>query len=201
MESQENLATIFQFSNSCREAIPEGFFDDFPNLKVIFWGRRMGKIGEGVIPNRRIVLVLTRNHLSRGIRSNVPKKVAVAIHIRSMNKSFRYGRDIIFNYSHTYLKGAFTDLEYDTGMWIVPVTSKCVKIKSFSDYWKHIESAPIEGSNDNSGDECCICFENKAGKHKLYPCDHTDVCIDCINRIHKCPLCRRDIQDVKRVVV
>ena len=38
-------------------------------------------------------------------------------------------------------------------------------------------------------EECCICFENTNFKLK---CDH-NVCFNCKDKIHKCPICRRFI--------
>lgn len=43
--------------------------------------------------------------------------------------------------------------------------------------------------NSNDVEECCICFENTNFKLK---CEH-NVCFDCKNKIHKCPICRRFI--------
>jgi hypothetical protein len=39
--------------------------------------------------------------------------------------------------------------------------------------------------------ECCICFELTKNKTK---CNH-DVCLNCINNINKCPLCRKNLID------
>lgn len=61
---------------------------------------------------------------------------------------------------------------------------------------KKIEESIASQSEEHS-DECCICFENKAGRFKLSPCNHVAVCIDCVSKIKKCPLCRRVILDVK----
>lgn len=52
--------------------------------------------------------------------------------------------------------------------------------------------------NDSGDKECCICFENTAGKYKFNPCEHNDICMSCTTKLNKneCPLCRSVIHDV-----
>jgi len=41
---------------------------------------------------------------------------------------------------------------------------------------------------------CIICHDDTAQNIQLNPCEHKNLCPDCVKRIPKCPLCRADIQ-------
>ena len=60
------------------------------------------------------------------------------------------------------------------------------------------------GESGDSGfaeeDQCEICFEDgkKVKKVRLYPCNHSDICEVCVNRLlvsykRECPFCRARI--------
>jgi hypothetical protein len=59
---------------------------------------------------------------------------------------------------------------------------------------KKIFNKVIEEINNKYKSECSICFELTNNKTN---CNH-DVCLDCEKKINKCPLCRRDLNLLKR---
>lgn len=42
---------------------------------------------------------------------------------------------------------------------------------------------------------CCVCFSQIDTKYVLFPCGHTDTCIECIKVIKKCPICNAKIDN------
>ncbi len=59
---------------------------------------------------------------------------------------------------------------------------------------KKIFNKVIEEINNKYKSECSICFELTNNKTN---CNH-DVCLDCEKKINKCPLCRKDLNLLKR---
>ena len=41
--------------------------------------------------------------------------------------------------------------------------------------------------------ECYICYERK-GNCQTLPCNHCDICLECVSQIQNCPQCRRRIE-------
>ena len=68
-----------QFPDTYTISPPKGFFDAFPNLKTIYWGKNMPDIEEDVIPNKEIVLFLPSNHPLTRISKHIPEKVIIVI--------------------------------------------------------------------------------------------------------------------------
>lgn len=165
--------TVFEFP-STYSSDPKGIFDCFPDLKTIYWGLNMNdSIGEDVVPNREILLVMPEE--SGDYLMNIPEKVAVAIHINSISVSLdRPSSLIIFAWSENKNDltsdafdssipiNVFQDLEYDPkGNWFAPIfrahdgqtmtvnlkfkqIQSERKIESFSDFWKEEEIAVVQ---------------------------------------------------------
>ncbi|XP_046552209.1 RNA-binding protein MEX3B-like [Haliotis rubra] len=74
-----------------------------------------------------------------------------------------------------------------------------------SQYGKRANMSDAQGGRDQDiSNECAVCFENE-GNIELSPCSHTNVCIDCVNKIitdldRSCPFCRSYIQAYAVVV-
>ncbi|XP_071096913.1 uncharacterized protein [Haliotis cracherodii] len=74
-----------------------------------------------------------------------------------------------------------------------------------SRYGKRANMSDTRGGGDqDANNECAVCFENE-GNIELSPCSHTNVCIDCVNKIitdldRSCPFCRSYIQAYAVVV-
>ncbi|XP_067661641.1 RNA-binding protein MEX3B-like [Haliotis asinina] len=68
-----------------------------------------------------------------------------------------------------------------------------------SQYGKRANTSGSQSGKDpDISNECAVCFENE-GNIELSPCSHTNVCIDCVNKIitdldRSCPFCRSYIQ-------
>ena len=47
---------------------------------------------------------------------------------------------------------------------------------------------PIKSLSENN---CCVCFELISSKIALVPCGHTEICPECVDKLHqrKCPVC------------
>ena len=62
--------------------------------------------------------------------------------------------------------------------------------------WINTEKTLLENEiyNYNQKDFCCICFEKIREECTLFPCNHSEVCIDCVRALEICPLCRTVIQ-------
>lgn len=41
--------------------------------------------------------------------------------------------------------------------------------------------------------ECCICTNSGVQKVKLNHCQHNEICLSCVTKVDKCPLCREKI--------
>lgn len=47
-------------------------------------------------------------------------------------------------------------------------------------------------------DTCCICYTNDRD-HAVDPCFHLCVCAACAQRITRCPICREDVVQMRRI--
>ena len=62
----------------------------------------------------------------------------------------------------------------------------------------HRSGSPAAVFNDGSAavfEKCIICMD-RPGDRTLCPCKHTNICADCSERLHACPLCRSRITAV-----
>jgi chromosome segregation ATPase len=50
-------------------------------------------------------------------------------------------------------------------------------------------------------DECCICMNKLTERYVLIPCGHTQTCDKCIDKVTKCPLCKKVFKKVLKVFV
>lgn len=44
--------------------------------------------------------------------------------------------------------------------------------------------------------ECCMCLEKIEVGTLLLPCNHYQVCFNCVNELQECPLCRSKIKNI-----
>ena len=161
--------TVFEFP-STYSSDPKGIFDCFPDLKTIYWGLNMNdSIEEDVVPNREILLVMPEE--SGDYLTNIPEKVAVAIHANDITVSldkpssliiFAWSenknvlRNLPLDFDNSIPINVFQDLEYDPkGNWFAPIfrahdgqqfkqIQSERKIESFSDFWKEEEIAVVQ---------------------------------------------------------
>lgn len=55
-----------------------------------------------------------------------------------------------------------------------------------------------ECDDDENCKRCSLCDDNHV-TCAVYPCGHANYCWDCVDKIKKCGICRRDIFEVKHV--
>ena len=57
-----------------------------------------------------------------------------------------------------------------------------------------------EAASVDNDSECCVCFANPIDTC-IEPCGHSCLCASCANRLRpwRCPLCRADIRELRRI--
>lgn len=58
----------------------------------------------------------------------------------------------------------------------------------------------FNNSDENKKLSCSICFENSI-THMIIPCNHASFCEECINKIHICPICRKQKINIARIYI
>ena len=155
--------TVIEFPDTFAGTVPIGFFKPFTKIKTIFWGKNMGFIEPGVIPDEEIVLVLPLGY-QYVIDRNVSEKVAIAIHQTDVLRRCIIdipSRHAFFLWCDTCSRfqlhqpmniveaeEGFQDLAYNPrNGWVIAVHRTNDKlsfegtraIDQFSDYWKKEE--------------------------------------------------------------
>jgi hypothetical protein len=63
--------------------------------------------------------------------------------------------------------------------------------------------APVEEKKEDESDDCVVCMTTKKN-YIILPCMHMCLCSECVEPTRastKCPMCRADIVDIKKVFV
>ena len=140
-------------------------FNNIHNVKTIYW-RGGDVIKKGTIPDRRVVVFLPEGYPISGIGENLPKQVAIVLHVSSIEQNCKPDRGVWFTWSDHYTKrpNGFKDIEYDSmNRWIYENGNRN-GINKFSDYWRDNERgvtiAQYNASFDQRREECDRSFEN-----------------------------------------
>jgi len=76
----------------------------------------------------------------------------------------------------------------------VSTNNKLVNVEKKINSYKNIaKKSKQELASNNKKYLCSICFKNKKNII-LNPCFHFNLCEECLKKIDKCPICRKEIE-------